>query len=290
MSKHDQSWNSCRRRSSALQLTSGDPFCAFRYTLFQQRKPGVQNQWSEKLPDFVKRLEQALFNEAKTKASLPACAVVDSGQQGCQCLFSVVQEDYSNFETLESRLQHVARGLVVRTPQPGSASAAKAGPSQLNNGSYNQSPVEQPQPAQQSAVQADGVSNPQLMLPNAYSGAPSMQPSMGMIPTPGSGIGNSSGMVPVKHEPGVGPNSNTLPNGMIPVDTGNAALAGKNYQQPNGMIPVQGMMGHNHMSSTLMGNGAPVLLKQDNWANPSHSPSMIPVSFYSCTTPVVVPL
>jgi hypothetical protein len=40
----------------------------FRYTLFQQRKTGGQN-WSEKLPDFVKRLEQALFSEAKTKAS-----------------------------------------------------------------------------------------------------------------------------------------------------------------------------------------------------------------------------
>jgi hypothetical protein len=40
----------------------------FRYTLFQQRKTGGQN-WSEKLPDFVKRLEQALFSEAKTKVS-----------------------------------------------------------------------------------------------------------------------------------------------------------------------------------------------------------------------------
>eukprot|EP00878_Enallax_costatus_P037418 GHUV01042266.1.p1 GENE.GHUV01042266.1~~GHUV01042266.1.p1 ORF type:complete len:436 (+),score=151.84 GHUV01042266.1:433-1740(+) len=189
-----------------------------------------------------------------------------------------MQEDYSNFETLESRLQHVARGLVVRTPQPGSSSAAKAGAPQLNNGGYNHSPTEQPQPGQQPAVPADGVSNTQLMLPSAYPGVPSMQSAMGMIPTPGTGMGNSSGMIPVKNEPGVGANSNTLPNGMIPVDAGNAALAGSSYQQPNGMIPVPGMMGHNHMSSTLMGNGAPVLLKQDNWANPSHSPSMIPTN------------
>jgi hypothetical protein len=37
--------------------------------LFQKRKPGGQNQWSEKLPDFVKRLEAALFNSAATKVS-----------------------------------------------------------------------------------------------------------------------------------------------------------------------------------------------------------------------------
>lgn len=186
-----------------------------------------------------------------------------------------MQEDYSNFETLESRLQHVARGLVVRTPQSGSSSAAKGGVPQLTNGGYNIQTVEQHQPSQQPAVPADGVSNTQLMLPNAYPGAQGMQPAMGMIPTPGSGIANSSGMAPVKNEPGVGVNSSTLPNGMIPVE------AGTSYQQANGMIPVPGMMGHNHMSSTLMGNGAPVLLKQDNWSNPSQSPSMIPVSVLS---------
>lgn len=194
----------------------------------------------------------------------------------------LLQEDYSSFDTLESRLQHVARGLVVRTPQSGSSSAAKGGVPQLINGGYNSQTVEQHQPTQQSAVPADGVSNSQLMLPNAYPGAQGMQSAMGMIPTPGSGIASSSGMIPVKNEPGVGVNSNTLPNGMIPVDAGNAALAGTSYQQQNGMIPVPGMMGHNHMSSTLMGNGAPVLLKQDNWSNPAQSPSMIPVSVLHC--------
>lgn len=41
--------------------------CTCSFTLFQKRKPGGQNQWSEKLPDFVKRLEAALFNSAATK-------------------------------------------------------------------------------------------------------------------------------------------------------------------------------------------------------------------------------
>lgn len=54
--------------------------CSF--TLFQKRKPGGQNQWSEKLPDFVKRLEAALFNSAATKASAwVLAAVLDAGLQ-----------------------------------------------------------------------------------------------------------------------------------------------------------------------------------------------------------------
>lgn len=171
----------------------------------------------------------------------------------------------------------MARGL-VRTPQSGSANAAKAAPPQLNNGNYNPQAYEQQQPPQQQAAAADGVSNSQLMLPNAYPGVQGMQPAMGMIPTPGTGLASSGGVMPIKNEPGVGANSNPVPNGMIPVDAGNAALGGSSYQQTNGMIPVPGLMGHNTMSSTLMGNGAPVLLKQDNWANPTHSPSMIPVS------------
>lgn len=166
---------------------------------------------------------------------------------------------------------------MVRTPQSGSSSAAKAGPSQLINGGYNPQVIEQQQPTQQQAVAADGVSNPQLMVPNTYPAAQSMQPSMGMIPTPGAGVSNITGMVPVKNEHGLVANNSTLPNGMIPLDAGNAGL-GSTYQHTNGMMPVQGMMGHNAMSSTLMGNGAPVLLKQENWANPSQSPSMIPVS------------
>jgi hypothetical protein len=40
----------------------------FRYTLSQQRTPGGLD-WSEKLPGFAARLEQAVFSEAKTKVS-----------------------------------------------------------------------------------------------------------------------------------------------------------------------------------------------------------------------------
>lgn len=48
-------------------LAATDVLCARRFRLFMQRKPGLQNQWNDKLPDFVKRLEGALFQAAKSQ-------------------------------------------------------------------------------------------------------------------------------------------------------------------------------------------------------------------------------
>lgn len=169
----------------------------------------------------------------------------------------------------------MARGLVHR-PSAGTGSA----PGQLSNGAYVSQGFEQQQQTQQQAMQPDGLTNPQLMLPSAYPGAQGMQQGMGMIPTPNAGIPSSSGMYTVKPEPliGQGGTGSTLPNGMISVDaSGSSGMGNSGYQQPGGMIPVPGMMGHNPMSSTLMSNGAPVLIKQDNWSAATHSPSMIPV-------------
>eukprot|EP00775_Hariotina_reticulata_P012625 gene12625-12755_t len=121
----------------------------------------------------------------------------------------------------------------------------------------------------------------QMMLPGAgFGGSQAMQPTMGMIPTPNAGITNSTGMVPIKTDP-CGPASNPtmLPNGMVPVvdGMGTAGMGNNGYQQSSSMIPVPGMMGHNALS--VMSNGAPVLIKQDNWsATAAHSPSMIPTN------------
>jgi hypothetical protein len=152
----------------------------------------------------------------------------------------------------------------------------------MSNGAYvSQGFEQQQQQPQQQTMQPDGLSN-QLMLPSAYPGAGGMQQGMGMIPTPNSGIPSSSGMYSVKAEPLMGQagTGSTLPNGMIPVDAaGSSGLGNSAYQQPGGMIPVPGMMGHSAMTSApLMSNGAPVLIKQDNWSAATHSPSMIPVS------------
>jgi hypothetical protein len=67
------------------------PPCSFQ--LFQKRKPGGQNQWSEKLPDFVKRLEHALFSTASTKVGsfTPCCSTLPRvGGHAADCIHCVV--------------------------------------------------------------------------------------------------------------------------------------------------------------------------------------------------------
>ena len=56
----------CAIGSSAAKysLTSG-VIC--RFQLLTQRKPNVTQEWKEKLPDFVKRLEEALYQGAASK-------------------------------------------------------------------------------------------------------------------------------------------------------------------------------------------------------------------------------
>jgi enoyl reductase-like protein len=61
-----------------------------RLRLFQQRKPSVTKEWQQKLPDFVLRLEEAVYRGARTK------------------------EEYCDKDTLEARLQAVARIMVTR--------------------------------------------------------------------------------------------------------------------------------------------------------------------------------
>lgn len=41
--------------------------------LFQQRKPSVTTEWQSKLPDFVRRLEEALYRSAASKVGGCTC-------------------------------------------------------------------------------------------------------------------------------------------------------------------------------------------------------------------------
>ena len=41
-----------------------------RFQLLTQRKPNVTQEWKEKLPDFVKRLEEALYQNAASKVNV----------------------------------------------------------------------------------------------------------------------------------------------------------------------------------------------------------------------------
>mmetsp|Transcript_5018 Transcript_5018/g.18226 ORF Transcript_5018/g.18226 Transcript_5018/m.18226 type:complete len:1377 (+) Transcript_5018:27-4157(+) len=75
-------------------------------SLFQQRKPQVTKEWQQKLPDFVRRLEEELYRNARSK------------------------EEYTEVSTLEHRLQAVARRMVARPApqqQPGHGQSAMSG-------------------------------------------------------------------------------------------------------------------------------------------------------------------
>ncbi|KAK9824572.1 hypothetical protein WJX72_011411 [[Myrmecia] bisecta] len=75
------------------------------FKLFSARKPNAAKEWDEKLPDFVRRLEEALYRTAASK------------------------EEYADLTTLEARLQNVARRMVARTnPGAGTSGRPPAGP------------------------------------------------------------------------------------------------------------------------------------------------------------------
>lgn len=179
-----------------------------------------------------------------------------------------LQEEYSDFKTLESRLQDVARRLVHR-PGGQAPSSSQGAHGLLPNGVFDPSNTQQQQPgAQQLGVQP-GTPNPQMML-SAYPGAQGMQPGPGMIPTPNTVVGDSTDLLPVKPEP-----SNTA-NAMVPLE-GTAADPGSSFQRTSlpGMVPVSGVMGSSSaMGASLMSNGAPII-KQDAWSMPS--PNMVQV-------------
>jgi hypothetical protein len=174
-----------------------------------------------------------------------------------------VQEDYSDFKTLESRLQDVARRLVHR-PGGQAPSSVQGAHGLLPNGVFDPSSGQQPHPAaQQFGVQA-GTANPQMVL-SAYPGAQGMHPGSGMMPTPSIGAGDTSDLLSVKTEPG------STTNGM------EGAADPSSFQRSSmlGMVPVSGVMGSSSaMGASLMSNGAPII-KQDAWSMPS--PSMVPV-------------
>jgi hypothetical protein len=63
--------------------------CALRLTLAPrvclQRKPSVTKEWQQKLPDFVRRLEEALYRSAATKARGAAPRAASASQWAARC-------------------------------------------------------------------------------------------------------------------------------------------------------------------------------------------------------------
>eukprot|EP00250_Pteridium_aquilinum_P011854 c20351_g1_i2 orf=1101-6170(+) len=62
--------------------------------LFQKRKPRVSQEWQQRLPEFVKRLEESLYRDASSK------------------------EEYSDLATLEQRLRAVAKRIMPSRNHP----------------------------------------------------------------------------------------------------------------------------------------------------------------------------
>ena len=102
----------------------------------------MTKEWQQKLPDFVRRLEEALYRSAATKARGAAPPVASSAHWVACCALACLgaaragvrarscgectdcekpgpQEEYKKVETLEHRLQAVARRMVARPASAG---------------------------------------------------------------------------------------------------------------------------------------------------------------------------
>eukprot|EP00798_Chlamydomonas_sp_ICE-L_P023037 gene23037-30232_t len=92
-----------RARLASTDHSAGN---ALLYQIFSKRRPGQMQSWSNRLPDFIRRLEEALYRTAHSK------------------------EQYMDLTTLENRLQEVARKFAGQPRPPGgpSSSAGAGGP------------------------------------------------------------------------------------------------------------------------------------------------------------------
>ncbi|KAG6550989.1 hypothetical protein Mapa_007604 [Marchantia paleacea] len=183
-------------------------------SLFQKRRGPVTAEWQQKLPDFVKRLEEGLYRQAMTK-------------------------EYADQSTLEARLQTVAKRITKTTqvaPQLGSHGNLPS--SSLGN------MIPTPGVASTMIPTPGGTGN---LMPGP-GGVSAMVPTPGvasnMIPTPG----NMSNMIPTP-----GGLSNMIPtpghghsNSMLPGMNSMMASSGKvnNMMPPSGnggnMMPTPG--------------------------------------------------
>lgn len=58
--------NACDSNAWNSSLTSRS-FYSCRLKIFKQRKPDLTKEWQHKLPDFVLRLEEAVYRGARSK-------------------------------------------------------------------------------------------------------------------------------------------------------------------------------------------------------------------------------
>lgn len=219
--------------------------------LFKQRQHGGQAQWNDRLPSFVKRLEEALFKSAQTK------------------------DDYANLGTLEDRLQRVARCFQQRPPHNPPMNNGMQGYTSTNPlaGTMPTGMMQTPQQtAVQTSMQGMAVSAPQMMHGSQFPGmAPSMQHPAGM------GFGGDGNMAPLRNNAGA-PGMMPSP-GMIPTDNSMSSVPNSGYgPTSSNMLPGPSLHPPPGYAATIMSNGAPVLLRNNagrDWGG-LQSPQMNP--------------
>eukprot|EP00793_Prasinoderma_coloniale_P000996 PRCOL_00007086-RA len=155
------------------------------FRLFTSRKPNVSKEWQVKLPDFVRRLEEALYRTARSK------------------------DEYQDANTLEGRLQAVARRMVARNPQAAAGGGQQGvaaqqhqqqGYMQAPNGHMPVGGPSNGYPQQQQSggqMIPSGAAGGQRPMQGAQGGAQQAQQQRygGMVPVGGAGM--QQGMVPM---------------------------------------------------------------------------------------------
>eukprot|EP00897_Mesotaenium_endlicherianum_P009474 jgi/Mesen1/8555/ME000489S07941 len=230
------------------------------FLLFQKRKSAHTPEWQQRLPDFVKRLEDALYRVAMSK------------------------EEYMDESSLEQRLQQVAKRLAppARQQPPGGAGGAPQQQQQQHHANAHRAGGQPAGHAGAAPLAAAPSAGHMASAHSTSSGLRMAAPSLGdMMPTPGQ-VGNSPaharpaalqgqgqgqhlGMMPT---PGSGPGSSKQGsamgtggvNGMIPTPGAiQPDIPQQQQQQQHGGV-ASGQGGYmyptsTHASSTAVPNG-----------------------------------
>lgn len=213
--------------------------------LFQHRRPNIATEWQKKLPDFVRRLESALYQSAHSL------------------------EEYMDVNNLEQRLQSVARRMMSRARPPGSLSGANGQPV---------SGAPRVHPGAGGRAQGQGGSNPSHAQMQAMYGGrvPGGHPS-------GMGMGDPQMRMPPHHSmpmAGHQMQARSMPMAMRqqqtpqgasqPPSSGAGSQGGKGVDMSQGMMPMHSMppgahYGHHPVSGGHHPQGVP---------NPQHHMQM----------------
>ena len=251
----------------------------------------------------MRRLEEALYRTAATKVLLlcTACWACPVPRLARHAERSVLQAEYVDTSTVETRLQNVARRMVSTTPRRAEAERpASSGPQQngyppADNGgpafgastfarAYNGGHLHAPNPPGEHSLPAGSSGMPHAAT--AGMGMPGMPPSQfmqhGGVPMHPSGALGGSRMLPSEpgEAPGMGP---MLGVGQMKVDSpgggGGMSMGGMSGYPLNPAQPSFSMRGPGSApgSGPVMSNGAPVLLRSSRDWVPGQSPSVLNV-------------